>query len=148
MSEPSTEAKQAADRINALMGRDARSKVIQQAINAATARLRIDVATLTRARDSHRKQLDAVLPIRIEQDAAIAKLRKELEQAKRVEQVCYDLHEALGVKWGDDPYAAITKLREEVEHYRNILKDKAKAMDELREENEQLKEQQPEGTKQ
>lgn len=34
-------------------------------------------------------------------------------QAK--EQVLFDLHEALGVKWGDDPYAKITALQKQVE---------------------------------
>ena len=47
-------------------------------------------------------------------NASITVERKRAEQAERVAQVCYDLHEALGVKWGDDPYAAIQQLREQL----------------------------------
>lgn len=35
----------------------------------------------------------------------------EVDQAKREAQVCRDMHEALGIKWGDDPYWAIKTLR-------------------------------------
>jgi hypothetical protein len=38
----------------------------------------------------------------------------DIEQLQRIEQVCYDLHEALGVKWGDDPYASIRSLSAQV----------------------------------
>lgn len=43
-------------------------------------------------------------------ESALQDMQRELAQAKRVEKVCYDLHEALGVKWGEDPYAAIRSL--------------------------------------
>jgi hypothetical protein len=33
-------------------------------------------------------------------------------QAYAMAMVCLDLHNALGIKWGDDPYQAIAKLRE------------------------------------
>ena len=33
-------------------------------------------------------------------------------QARRMAQVRLDLHEALGVKWGEDPYSAIRALAE------------------------------------
>lgn len=36
--------------------------------------------------------------------------RLDLEQARRVAQVCFDMHAALGVKWGDNPYEVITRL--------------------------------------
>lgn len=36
--------------------------------------------------------------------------RLDLEQARRVAQVCFDMHGALGVKWGNDPYEVISKL--------------------------------------
>ena len=42
----------------------------------------------------------------------LAAERETTEQAERVAQVCYDLHDALGVKWGDDPYWAIRKLKD------------------------------------
>jgi hypothetical protein len=32
------------------------------------------------------------------------------EQANRMAQVCLDMHAALGIKWGDDPYARIREL--------------------------------------
>jgi hypothetical protein len=32
------------------------------------------------------------------------------EQAYAMAQVCLDMHEALGVKWGDDPYKVINEL--------------------------------------
>lgn len=35
----------------------------------------------------------------------------DIEQARRMAQVCLDLHAALGVQWGDDPYHAISLLR-------------------------------------
>lgn len=35
-----------------------------------------------------------------------------LEQARRMAQVCLDLHHALGVEWGDNPYRVIDKLQE------------------------------------
>ena len=35
-----------------------------------------------------------------------------VQQAYAMAQVCLDLHEALGCKWGDNPYLAIADLRE------------------------------------
>ena len=35
-----------------------------------------------------------------------------VQQAYAMAQVCLDLHEALGCKWGDNPYLAIAGLRE------------------------------------
>ena len=43
-------------------------------------------------------------------ERAIATLTGERDQAKRESQVCMDLHDALGVRWGDDPYARIREL--------------------------------------
>lgn len=37
---------------------------------------------------------------------------REIAQSKAMAQVCLDLHAALGVKWGDDPYAKIRELKE------------------------------------
>jgi len=34
-----------------------------------------------------------------------------VQQARAMAQVCLDLHEALGCKWGDNPYLAIANLR-------------------------------------
>lgn len=42
------------------------------------------------------------------------RLRKDSAKA----QVCMDLHEALGVRWGDDPYSAIRNLRQDAERLR------------------------------
>ena len=44
-----------------------------------------------------------------------AKIRKTapplgLKQARKLAQVCLDMHEALGIRWGDDPYARIREL--------------------------------------
>jgi len=44
----------------------------------------------------------------------LAAEREKREQAERVAQVCYDLHEVLGVKWGDDPYAVISSMRQQL----------------------------------
>jgi hypothetical protein len=46
--------------------------------------------------------------------AAIKDEREKREQAERVAQVCYDLHAALGVKWGDDPYSVISNMRQQL----------------------------------
>lgn len=35
----------------------------------------------------------------------------DIEQAKAMAQVCLDLHAALGVDWGSNPYARITELK-------------------------------------
>ena len=35
---------------------------------------------------------------------------RPLAQVAAIAQVCLDLHEALGVRWGDDPYARIREL--------------------------------------
>ena len=37
---------------------------------------------------------------------------EDLEDTKRFKRVCLDLHEALGVQWGEDPYAAIKTLKD------------------------------------
>lgn len=39
--------------------------------------------------------------------------RMGLVQARAMAQVCLDMHGALGVKWGDDPYSVIRKLKKE-----------------------------------
>lgn len=36
--------------------------------------------------------------------------KRPLEQVAAMAQVCLDLHDALGVRWGDDPYARIREL--------------------------------------
>lgn len=36
---------------------------------------------------------------------------REIAQSKAMAQVCLDLHAALGVKWGDDPYSVINELK-------------------------------------
>jgi hypothetical protein len=43
------------------------------------------------------------------------------EQSERVAQVCYDMHEELGIKWGDDPYHRINKLKAAERHYEQLL---------------------------
>jgi len=35
-----------------------------------------------------------------------------VQQAYAMAQVCLDLHEALGCKWGDNPYLTITAIKE------------------------------------
>ena len=44
--------------------------------------------------------------------APASDLMKRLETAEKVAQVAYDLHAALKVKWGDDPYTVISRLQE------------------------------------
>lgn len=45
-----------------------------------------------------------------------------LEQLEAREQVMLDLHEALGVKFGEDPYAAINKLKYDVRYWEGAAK--------------------------
>jgi hypothetical protein len=48
--------------------------------------------------------------------SALAAKEQEIADLKLKEQVLYDLHEALGITWGDDPYArlaALTTARDE-----------------------------------
>ena len=42
----------------------------------------------------------------------LSEARKELVDAKNKAKVMFDLHDALGVRWGDDPYFRIRKLKE------------------------------------
>lgn len=45
-------------------------------------------------------------------------LKSRAEHAERKALVMHDLHDALGVKWGDDPYARINELKEVETLYR------------------------------
>ena len=47
-----------------------------------------------------------------------------VQQAYAMAQVCLDLHEALGCKWGDNPYLTINQLKASPPH-RKLLTDKA-----------------------
>lgn len=54
-------------------------------------------------------------------------MHTELKTLKAKEQVLMDIHDALGVKWGDDPYAVIRELKHEASLYRFCRK----ALDEI-----------------
>lgn len=55
----------------------------------------------------------------------LTKERDALRQNAAMAQVCMDLHDALGVRFGDDPYAAIRALRLDAERYRKWRADYA-----------------------
>lgn len=40
----------------------------------------------------------------------LARLKEEYEHKSAMAQVCLDLHDALGVRWGDNPYSRIAEL--------------------------------------
>lgn len=44
---------------------------------------------------------------------------ERIKNLEAKEQVLFDIHEALGIKWGDDPYNTIKQLRERSEGVRN-----------------------------
>lgn len=50
-------------------------------------------------------------------------LEKENGVLKLKEQVLYDIHAALGIKWGDDPYHVISELRQQVLQLEQQVKD-------------------------
>lgn len=62
-------------------------------------------------------QADSTISIRCDRGDCEWDFNLKLETASalttltRIEQVCYDLHAALGVKWGEDPYAVINTLK-------------------------------------
>ena len=52
--------------------------------------------------------------------------------ARAMAQVCLDLHEALGVRWGDNPYETIAGLRTERDAYRDQCELLGERNEELR----------------
>ena len=50
--------------------------------------------------------------------AVVGQVEPSVMQHAAMAQVCLDLHESLGVRWGDDPYRAIAELRKDAERYR------------------------------
>ena len=62
----------------------------------------------------------------------LAEKDKRIKHLEAKEQVLFDIHNALGIKWGDDPYSAINKKNE-------AIQGKDKRIGELEEENTVLR---------
>ena len=57
-------------------------------------------------------EIDGVAYDTVPQVAALLQaVSEERDQLRAKAQVCMDLHEALGVPWGQDPYAEIRRLQ-------------------------------------
>ena len=57
--------------------------------------------------------------------ALLQAVSEERDQLMAKAQVCMDLHEALGVSWGNDPYAEIRRLRKLIADLRDGLRVEA-----------------------
>jgi len=88
---------------------DAREKAICncQMIEAAT-----EITRLTAEVKSLRMEVAGQIEANELLQEELAKAREDAIGLKAKEQVLYDIHAALGIKWGDDPYSAINKLKE------------------------------------
>lgn len=58
------------------------------------------------------EQLRGFTPWMVSRESQRLTYSKPKDQEGNFEKVCHDLHQALGVKWGDDVYAEIKRLRE------------------------------------
>jgi hypothetical protein len=55
-------------------------------------------------------------------DTVIDTAMDEINQLRNKEQVLYDMHKALGINWGDDPYAVINFKNTKIEELTKALK--------------------------